>query len=80
VRVRPEEGRLEVELERGMSASRVLAALEELGAEVESLELEEHAEGRSMLVALRYGSRAQAGDAADRIAGLSGVRRLQWVP
>jgi putative Mg2+ transporter-C (MgtC) family protein len=80
VQVRPEEGRLEVELERGASASGVLRTLEDLGAIVDAIELHDHAEGRSLLVALRYRSRAHARDGADRIAGLAGVRGLQWVP
>jgi putative Mg2+ transporter-C (MgtC) family protein len=79
-RVRPEEGRLEVQLDEGSQAAPVLAELEELGAEVDSLEFEKHPEGRSLLLAVRYRSSEQAHVAADRIARLAGVRRLQWIP
>jgi putative Mg2+ transporter-C (MgtC) family protein len=80
VLVRPEEGRLAVDLEQGVSTSTVLAVLEDLGARVDSLELHETPEGRSVLLDLQYRSSAQAHEAADRIGGLAGVRRLQWMP
>ena len=34
---------------------------------------------RSLLIGVHYRTRQQAREATDRIAGLSGVRRLQWV-
>ena len=80
VAVRPEEGRLAIELERDGTASAVLAELEEIGARVDNVELEDGADGRSLLIAVRYRSHGQAHEAADRLAGLGGVRSLQWVP
>jgi len=80
VRVRPEEGRLEVDLERGGTATPVLEELERLDAEVENLEFQDREDGRSLLIGVRYRSRQQSHEATDRIAGLPGVRRLQWVP
>jgi putative Mg2+ transporter-C (MgtC) family protein len=80
VLVRPEEGRLAVELEEGGSAAPVLEELERLHAEVDNLEFHDLPDGRSLLIAVRYRTRGQSHQATDRIAGLSGVRRLQWVP
>ena len=79
-RLRPEEGRLEVDLEQGASAVGVLGALEELGAEVKNLEFDAAPDGRRLAVSVRFGSRAQAHEATDRIGGLAGVRGLQWIP
>ena len=50
-RVRPEERPLEIELPSGASAQPVLAAVEDLGAEVESFQLERSRDG--LLVTLR---------------------------
>ena len=80
VLVRPEEGRLAVELDEGGSAAPVLEELERLHAEVDNLEFHDLPDGRSLVIAVRYRSRGQSHEATDRIAGLSGVRRLQWVP
>jgi putative Mg2+ transporter-C (MgtC) family protein len=80
VLVRPEEGRLEVELQQGGSAVPVLEELERLEAEIQNLEFQDQPDGRSLLIAVRYRSRRQSHEATERIAGLSGVRRLQWVP
>lgn len=80
VLVRPEEGRLAVDLEEGATAAPVLAELEELGAEVETLELHDTPEGRSLALGVHFRSRAHAREATDRLAGLAHVRRLQWLP
>jgi putative Mg2+ transporter-C (MgtC) family protein len=80
VMVRPEEGRLAVELEEGGSAAPVLEELERLHAEVDNLEIHDLPDGRSLLIAVRYRTSRQSQEATDRIAGLSGVRRLRWVP
>jgi putative Mg2+ transporter-C (MgtC) family protein len=80
VLVRPEEGRLAVELEEGGSAAPVLEELERLRAEVDNLEFHDLPDGRSLVIAVRYRTKGQSHEATDRIAGLSGVRRLQWVP
>ena len=80
VLVRPEEGRLAVELDEGGSAAPVLEELERLHAEVDNLEFHDLPDGRSLVIAVRYRTKGQSHEATDRIAGLSGVRRLQWVP
>jgi putative Mg2+ transporter-C (MgtC) family protein len=77
--VRPEEGRLAVELEEGGSAVPVLEALEGLDADVANVEFHDLPDGRSLLINVRYRSRKHSHEATDRIAGLAGVRRLQWV-
>ncbi len=79
VRFRPEEGRLAVELERGGSAAPVLEELERLDADVDAVEFHDLPDGRSLLIGVRYRTSKQAQEATDRIAGLSDVRRLQWV-
>jgi putative Mg2+ transporter-C (MgtC) family protein len=76
IRVRPEERPLEIELPSGASAQPVLAAVEELGVEVESLHLERSRDG--LLVVLRAvfpeGTRAPLA----RLADLEDVRAVRW--
>jgi putative Mg2+ transporter-C (MgtC) family protein len=80
VRMRPEEGRLAVDLEQGASAVPVLTVLEELAADVDNVEFEGSPDQRSLSIAVRFPSREQAHEASDRIAALASVRRLQWIP
>ena len=79
VRFRPEEGRLGVDLDEGASAVPVLGALEELGARVDSVEFHDSGDGRILAVAVHFRSRSQAHEATERIGGLTGVRRLEWI-
>jgi putative Mg2+ transporter-C (MgtC) family protein len=75
-RLRPEERPLEIELASGASAQPLLAAVEELGAEVESFQLEQSRDGR--LVVLRAAFPAGAANALTRLADLEDVRAVRW--
>jgi putative Mg2+ transporter-C (MgtC) family protein len=75
-RLRPEERPLEIELARGASARPLLAAVEELGAEVESFQLEQSREG--WLVELRAAFPGGSGPALTRLADLEDVRAVRW--
>jgi putative Mg2+ transporter-C (MgtC) family protein len=76
VRVRPEERPLEIELPSGASAQPVLAAVEELGAEVESLHLERSRDG--LLVVMRAAFPGGPRRALTRLADLPDVRAVRW--
>ena len=76
VRVRPEERPLEVELPTGASAQPVLAAVEELGADVESLQVERSRDG--VLVVLRAAFPQGPHAALARLAELEDVRAVRW--
>jgi putative Mg2+ transporter-C (MgtC) family protein len=75
-RLRPEERPLEIELASGASAQPLLAAVEELGAEVESFQLEQSRDGR--LVVLRAAFPEGAAQALTRLADLEDVRAVRW--
>ena len=76
VRVRPEERPLEIELPSGASAQPVLAAVEELGAEVESLHLERSRDG--LLVVMRAAFPEGPRRTLARLADLEDVRAVRW--
>jgi putative Mg2+ transporter-C (MgtC) family protein len=76
VRVRPEERPLEIELPSGASAQPVLAAVEELGAEVESLHLERSRDG--LLVVMRAAFPEGPRRTLARLADLPDVRAVRW--
>jgi putative Mg2+ transporter-C (MgtC) family protein len=76
VRVRPEERPLEIELPSGASAQPVLAAVEELGAEVESLQLERSRDG--LLVVMRAAFPEGSRRTLARLADLEDVRAVRW--
>jgi putative Mg2+ transporter-C (MgtC) family protein len=75
-RVRPEERPLEIELPSGASAQPVLAAVEDLGAEVESFQLERSRDG--VLVILRAEFPSGANEALRRLADIEDVRAVRW--
>jgi putative Mg2+ transporter-C (MgtC) family protein len=75
-RLRPEERPLEIELASGASAQPLLAAVEELGADVESFQLEQSRDGR--LVVLRAAFPEGAAKALTRLADLEDVRAVRW--
>jgi putative Mg2+ transporter-C (MgtC) family protein len=75
-RVRPEERPLEIELPSGASAQPVLAAVEDLGAEVESFQLERSRDG--LLVILRAEFPSGANEALRRLADIEDVRAVRW--
>jgi putative Mg2+ transporter-C (MgtC) family protein len=76
VRLRPEDRPLEIELAGGASAQPVLAAVEDLGADVESFQLERQRDG--LLVVLRAAFPRGAAEALSRLADLDEVRAVRW--
>ena len=79
VSLRPEEGRLVVELPPGASAAPVRAALEGLGTRVDQLEIEDEEHRRTVAATLRVRERRLAPEVADALTDLEGVRRVEWV-
>ena len=75
-RVRPEERPLEIELPSGASAQPVLAAVEDLGADVESFQLERSRDG--LLVIMRAEFPSGTNEALRRLADIEDVRAVRW--
>jgi putative Mg2+ transporter-C (MgtC) family protein len=75
-RIRPEERPLEIELPSGASAREVLAAVEDLGADVESFQLERSRDG--LLVILRAACPEGPNEALRRLSDLEDVRAVRW--
>jgi len=75
-RIRPEERPLEIELPSGASAREVLAAVEDLGADVESFQLERSRDG--LLVILRAAFPEGPNEALRRLSDLEDVRAVRW--
>jgi len=78
VGIRPEEGRLLVQLPPGTSAAPVLAHLEQVGARVDTLELEEGETSRDVAVTVHLGDRAKAAQMVEGLSRVEGVRRVEW--
>jgi len=76
VRIRPEDRPLEIELPSGASAQPVLAAVEEFGAEVESMHLERSRDG--LVVVMRAVFPEGPRQTVARLADLEGVRAVRW--
>ena len=77
LRFRPEdEGPLEIELPSGASAQPVLASFEELGADVESFQLERSRDG--LLVIVRATFPRGAAETLSRLAEIEDVRAVRW--
>jgi putative Mg2+ transporter-C (MgtC) family protein len=79
-RVRPEEGRLAVDLPAGASAVSVLDAVERSGAEVSALEFEEEGDRRRVDVRLRLASNRSAAELIDALTRAEDVRGARWNP
>jgi putative Mg2+ transporter-C (MgtC) family protein len=79
VAIRPEEGRLVVELPPGSSAVPVLAELERLGTRVDQLEIEDEEHRRSVAATVRLRDRRLAAEVVAALSELEGVRRVEWV-
>ncbi len=75
-RIRPQERPLEIELPSGASAQHVLATVEDLGADVESFQLERSRDG--LLVILRAAFPDGPNEALRRLADLEDVRAVRW--
>jgi putative Mg2+ transporter-C (MgtC) family protein len=74
--LRPEERPLEIELARDASAQPVLAAVEELGVDYESMRVERSRDG--LLVVLRAAFPGGATETLGRLADLDDVREVRW--
>lgn len=79
-RVRPEEGRLAVDLPAGASAVSVLEAIEGAGADVSALEFEEEGDRRRVDVRVRLESGRSAAELIDALAQSQDVRGARWNP
>jgi putative Mg2+ transporter-C (MgtC) family protein len=75
-RIRPEERPLEIELPSGASAREVLAAVEDLGGDVESFQLERSRDG--LLVILRAAFPEGPNEALRRLSDIEDVRAVRW--
>jgi putative Mg2+ transporter-C (MgtC) family protein len=80
VRVRPEEGRLAVDLPSGASAVSVLEAVERAGANVRSLEFEEEGDRRRIDLHVRLGTERTAAELIDALTQAEQVRGARWNP
>ena len=80
VAIRPEEGRLAVELPPGASAAPVLAELERHGTRVDQLEIEDEEHRRSVAATVHLRDRRLAPELVAALSDLEGVRRVEWVP
>jgi putative Mg2+ transporter-C (MgtC) family protein len=79
-RVRPEEGRIAVNLPAGASAVSVLAAVEEAGVAVSSLEFEDEGESRRVDLRVRLPSGRSAAALMDELTKTESVRGARWNP
>jgi putative Mg2+ transporter-C (MgtC) family protein len=76
-RVRPEEAELAIALKPDGDGALVLARIEELGGQVNSVEF---GDDRTMDVVLRASRRSESARVAELLAKLDGVERVQWRP
>jgi len=76
-RVRPEEAELAIALKPDGDGAQILARIEELGAQVVSVEF---GDDRTMGVVLRASRRADSARVAELLAKLEGVESVQWRP
>jgi len=80
VRLRPEEGRLLLQLPPGASAAPVLAELERAHVRLDAIELEEREHERTLLVTVHARDRGRTRDLVERLAALEEVQRAEWAP
>jgi putative Mg2+ transporter-C (MgtC) family protein len=76
--IRPDEGRLLVELDQGGSASALLGVLEERGVLVRRFEIEDEGDNRVVAVEAVLPSMAATAGVMDDVKGLEHVRRVEW--
>jgi putative Mg2+ transporter-C (MgtC) family protein len=79
-RLRPEEGRLAVELASGATNVSVLEAVEEAGAQVRSLEFEEEGDVRRVDMRVRIQSGRSAAELLDALTRTHQVKGARWNP
>jgi putative Mg2+ transporter-C (MgtC) family protein len=77
-RFRPEEGRLAVELGAGATAVSVLEAVEQVGAQVSSLEFDDEGDRRRVDVRVRLGAGRSAAELIDALAQAEDVKGARW--
>jgi putative Mg2+ transporter-C (MgtC) family protein len=78
VQVRPEEGRLLLELPVGASAAPVLAELERIDIRIDSLELEDREQVRTVVVGMHVRERGRTTELVERLTALEEVQRVEW--
>ena len=79
-RLRPEEGRLAIELPAGASAVSVLSAVEDAGAVVRSLEFEEEGDTRRVDMRVRIEAGQSAAVLLDELTKTRDVKGARWNP
>ncbi|HET6642195.1 MAG TPA: MgtC/SapB family protein [Gaiellaceae bacterium] len=79
-RLRPEEGRLAVELASGATNVSVLEAVEAAGAQVRSLEFEEEGDVRRVDMRVRIQSGRSAAELLDALTQTHQVKGARWNP
>lgn len=78
LQVRPEEGRLLLQLPPGTSAAPVLAELERAPIRIDSIELEDVETARTLVVSLHLRERHRAAELVERMTALDEVTRVEW--
>jgi putative Mg2+ transporter-C (MgtC) family protein len=79
-RLRPEEGRLAVELSAGATAVSVLQAVEDAGAQVRALEFEEEGDTRRVDMRVRVRTGRSAAELLDALTQTQQVKGARWDP
>lgn len=79
-RVRPEEGRVAVDLPAGASAVSILEAVERTGADVRSLEFEQEGDRRRVDIVVRLGGGRSPTQLVDALTHIEDVRAARWNP
>ena len=79
-RVRPEEGRVAVDLPAGASAVSILEAVERAGADVTSLEFEQEGDRRRVDIVVRLGGGRSPTQLIDALTHIEDVRAARWNP
>lgn len=79
-RVRPEEGRVAVDLPAGASAVSILEAVERTGADVRSLEFEQEGDRRRVDIVVRLGGGRSPTQLIDALTHIEDVRAARWNP
>jgi putative Mg2+ transporter-C (MgtC) family protein len=78
VRVRPEEGRLLLQLPPGTSAAPVLAELERAPVRLDAIELEDQENARTLVLTLHMRERHRTAEVVERLTALEEVTRVEW--
>jgi putative Mg2+ transporter-C (MgtC) family protein len=79
-RIRPEEGRLAVDLPAGSSAVSVLEAVERAGADVTALEFGEEGDRRRVDVRVKLEGGRTGAELIDALTHAEGIRGARWNP